>query len=321
MHDDITAVPGIRIGHASNPAGLTGCTVVLCEAGAVVGADVRGGGPATRETDLCQPGRLVERAHAVLLSGGSAFGLDAAGGVMRYLEERGVGYATGVAQVPIVPAACIFDLALGDPRSRPDAAMGYAACEAAGTGPVAQGCVGVGTGATVGKVGGAATATKSGVGSAALRLPSGVIVAALVVCNAFGEVYDRRTGQVLAGPRNPAGGWLHTADVLLGTSPPHFDFMPTNTTIGCIATNARLSKEQVNKLAQLGHDGLARAIDPVHLPADGDALFALSLGEAEADLFTLCTAAARVVETAVHRAVLSATAAGGLPAARDLAVP
>lgn len=317
MHDDITAVRGIRVGHATDRVGLTGCTVVLCEAGAVIGVDVRGGGPATRETDLCQPGRLVERAHAVLLSGGSAYGLDAATGVMRYLEEHGVGFPTGFAPVPIVPAACIYDLSLGDPKSRPDAAMGYAACAAAGEGPVAQGCVGAGTGASVGKLVDFAQAVKSGIGSAALRLPSGVVVAALVVCNAVGDVIDRSTGRILAGARRPDGGWLNTADLVLGGASPRAS-TGENTTIGCIATNARLTKEEVHKLAQVGHDGLARAIDPAHLPWDGDTLFALSLGEEQENLGTLCVAAAAVVERAIHRCVLNATAAGGLPAVCDL---
>ncbi len=321
MRDDITAVAGLRVGHATDPVGLTGCTVVLCEAGAVVGADVRGGGPATRETDLCQPGRLVERAHAILLSGGSAYGLDAAAGVMRFLEERGAGFPTGFGVVPIVPAACIFDLALGDATARPDGAMGYAACAAAGDDPVEQGSIGAGTGASVGKIGGMATATRGGLGSAALRLPSGAVIAALIVCNAFGDVIDRRTGQVLAGARRPEGGWLRTAELMTGGGTALSGSAFGNTTIGCIATSARLTKEQVHRLAQVGHDGLARAIDPVHLPADGDALFALSLGEDEADLFTLCAGAAAVVETAVRRAVLHATAAGGVPAARDLADP
>lgn len=322
MAGDLTAVPGIRVGHATDPVGLTGCTVVLCEAGAVVGVDVRGSAPGTRETDLCRPGMLVERANAVLLAGGSAYGLDAAAGVMRWLEERGAGFDVGLGVVPIVPGAVIFDLALGSFRARPDAAMGYAACEAAGAGPLAQGCVGAGTGASVGKLFGPQFATKSGLGSAAVTLPGGVVVAALVVCNAIGDIVHSNADRILAGARSPQGGWRRTAEAALtghDSTDPYSD--GRNTTIGVVATNARLTKEQANKLAQVGHDGLARAINPVHLPGDGDTLFALSLGETDAALPLLCIAAARAVEAATHRAALEASAAGGLPCGTDLAGP
>ncbi|MFO7173481.1 MAG: P1 family peptidase [Bacillota bacterium] len=310
--DAITDVPGILVGHATDPEGLTGCTVILCPEGAVVGVDVRGGAPGTRETDLCRPMHLVERAHGVLLTGGSAFGLDAAAGVMRFLEERGWGFDTGAAVVPIVPAAVIYDLGVGSPRARPDAAMGYRACLAAATGPVAQGNVGAGTGASVGKLLGPQYAMKAGVGTASLRLPGGVTVGALVVVNAAGDVRDPDTGQIVAGARAADGTFLDCREALLRGAA-SAGFPGTNTTIGCVATDARLTKEQANKLAQMAHDGLARAIDPVHTPYDGDTLFALATGQKEADLTALGVAAARAVALAVVRAVRSALPAGGLP--------
>ncbi len=316
----LTAVPGIRVGHATDPVGLTGCTVVLCEEGAVGGVDQRGGAPGTRETDLLHPMHLVEKVHAVLLAGGSAFGLAAADGVMRYLEERGIGYDTMVARVPIVPAAILFDLNVGDSRARPDAAMGYAACQAAGDGPVAEGNVGAGTGATVGKILGIGRAMKSGIGTAAVDLGNGLVVAALIAVNPLGDVVDPATGAILAGARRPdadePADTLALMRALLGGASP-FATTP-NTVIGVVATNARLTKEQAGKVAQMAHNGLARAVRPAHTMYDGDTIFALATGEKAADVNLIGAFAAEVMAEAIVRAVKAAEGLPGLPAWRDL---
>jgi L-aminopeptidase/D-esterase-like protein len=282
--------------------------VVLCEQGALAGVDVRGAAPATRETDLLKPGSLVGPAHAILLTGGSAFGLDAATGVMRYLEERGVGFATQVQRVPIVPAAALFDLGIGRSDVRPDAMSGYSACQAASEKTVAEGCVGAGTGATVAKLGGPGGAIKSGIGSACRKLPNGTLVAALVAVNAVGGVYDPRTGEAVATPRTPT-----TEALPLGA---------TNTTIGVIATTARLDAGGVTRLAICGHDGLALAIRPAHTVFDGDALFALSVPAEDAPIATpadhlmLGQAAAEVVAEAILSGVRAATPLHGIPSAQ-----
>ena len=308
MANSITDVPGIRVGHWTDLEAATGCTVVLCEQGAVAGVGVRGAAPATRETDLLRPGSLVGRAFAILLTGGSAFGLDAATGVMRFLEERGVGFATQAGAVPIVPAAALYDLAIGRSDVRPDAAAGYAACQAASEKTVAEGCVGAGTGATVAKMGGPGGAIKSGIGTACVELPNGTRVGALVAVNAVGGVYDPRTGAAVATPRAKAG-----AGQPLGG---------TNTTIGVIATTARLDSGGVNRLALWGHDGLAMAIRPAHTMFDGDALFALSLpaddapNATPADLLGIGQAAAEVVAEAILRGVRAATPLHGIPVAQ-----
>ncbi len=327
----ITDVPGIRVGHAQDEAALTGCTVVLCENGAVGGVDQRGGAPGTRETDPLRPLHLVQEVHAVVLAGGSAFGLEAASGVVRYLEERGVGFDVRVARVPIVPAAILFDLALGRSDVRPDAAMGYAACRAASEVSPAEGNVGVGTGATAGKVLGMAGAVKSGVGTAAVRLDGGLVVGALVAPNPFGDVVDPATGQVLAGARREAasgdldlpgeGPFADTLEVMRRMAARgrlRFGGGGENTVIGVVATNARLDKEGANKVAQMAHDGIARAVRPAHTMLDGDTLFALATGEVEADVNLVGAFAAEVVARAIVRAVKAARAAGGLPASRDL---
>ncbi len=304
--DSITDVPGIEVGHAQDVVGQTGCTVVLCREGGVVGVDVRGSAPGTRETDLCRPGTLVDRAHAVMLAGGSAFGLNAAEGVMRYLAERGIGYDTGVGRIPIVPAAVIFDLAVGRPVW-PDGAMGYAACQTAGAEPVPAGRVGAGTGTTVGKVLGVAEATRSGLGSASISV-AGVQVGALVVVNAFGHVVEPDTGEILAGARGPDGRYVDTVQYLLqSTAEPT---PVTNTTIGVVATYARLDSAQVNHLATVAHDGLARVIRPVHTMLDGDTIFALATDSVAGDwrdrMLTLEAAVVSVVERAIVRAVSAA---------------
>ncbi len=308
----ITDIPGIQVGHATDMQAITGCTVVLCEKGAVGGVDVRGAAPGTRETDLLRPMNLVERVHAVLLTGGSAFGLAAADGVMRFLEARGSGFDAGAVKVPIVPAAVIFDLMVGDSRVRPTAEMGTAACRAATAGPVEEGTVGVGTGATVGKLLGPASAMKGGVGTWSLALPGGVIVGAIVVVNAFGDVWDDETGRILAGARDPSTGrFLDTARSLLTVE--RVGGFASNTTLCVTATNAKLTKEETNKLAQLAHDGLARVVRPVHSLYDGDTAFALSLGELRANLPALGEATAQVVATAVKRAVRLARGIPGVP--------
>lgn len=317
MHGAITDVPGIKVGHYTDLKAATGCTVVLCEEGAVGGVEVRGAAPGTRETDLLRPLHLVERAHAVLLAGGSAFGLDAAAGVMRYLEEGGHGFDAGVAKVPIVPAAILFDLAIGDVRIRPDAEAGYQACLAASDGPVAEGNVGAGTGATIGKLLGLRYAMKGGLGTASQKIGGGIIVGAIVAVNAMGDVVDPETGKILAGARKPViGGFLNSAERIKGSLAETI-LAFTNTTIGVVATNARLSKEGVNKLAQLAHDGCAYAIRPSTM-LDGDALFALSLGDKRGDLSAIGAACAEVMAEAVVRAIKKAESLHGIPAHRDI---
>ncbi len=314
MLDAITDITGIEVGHAQDFATWTGCTAVLCRPSAVVGASVRGSAPGTRETDLCRPGTLVERADGIVLAGGSAFGLEAATGVVRWLCEKGIGFDTGIAPVPIVPGAVIFDLAVGD-VAWPDQQMGYQAASAARAGPVAQGCVGAGTGASVGKALGTARATKSGLGTASMRVGD-ITVAALVVVNALGEVVGR-DGGILAGPRDPdTGRWVETGRLLLERATK----APGNTTIGIIATDAALRDTQAHYLAQIAHDGLARTIRPVHTMLDGDAMFAIATGAIQRDigiseLMGLHVAAVTVVERAVWNAVTYATPGAGLPAA------
>lgn len=316
----ITDVPGIKVGHATHEEALTGGTVILCEGGAVGGVDQRGGAPGTRETDSMQPMHLVQTAHAVVLAGGSAFGLEAATGVVRYLEERGVGFDVQVATVPIVPAAILFDLGVGDATVRPDAAMGYAACQAADDSPVAEGNVGAGTGATVGKIMGIGQAMKAGLGTASVDLGEGLVIGAIVAVNAFGDVIDPHTGQILAGARSLDGpGFADTLAVmksLVGKSILEFAG-PRDTVIGVVATNARLNKEEANKVAQMAHDGLARAVRPAHTMFDGDTLFALATGNIEADVNTVGAYAAEVVAEAIVRAIKAAEGVAGLPAWQD----
>jgi L-aminopeptidase/D-esterase-like protein len=318
----LTAVPGIKVGHFTLTERPTGCTVVIAEAGAVGGVDVRGGAPGTRETDLLQPANLVEQVHAVVLAGGSAFGLEAATGVMRLLEERGIGYDVGVAKVPIVPAAILFDLGVGQkPAVRPTAECGYRAATTANSAAVEEGSIGAGAGATVGKLLGPGRAMKAGVGTAALGA-NGLVVAALVAVNAAGDVIDPDTGKVVAGVRTADGRGLADARALVRSG--QLSRAPgqalQHTTIGVVATNARLTKAQAQKVAQMAHDGLARAIHPVHLPIDGDTLFALATGERPAgdDLGTIGAMAADVVAAAVVRSARMTQGIPGYPAARDL---
>ena len=316
----LTDVPGLKVGHYTDPRRPTGCTVVLCEDGAVCGVDVRGGAPGTRETDLLKSENTVEHVHAVLLTGGSAFGLAAATGVVEWLEERGHGLQVGPARVPLVPTAVLFDLWVGDQKIRPDAQAGRAACDAATTGAVAQGNVGAGTGAAVGKLFGIRRAMKGGIGTASVRL-GGFTVAALVAVNAVGDVLGE-DGQVLAGARSEDGLRLvgTTAATMRGEGPQRL--VPGSaTTIGLVATDATLTKAQANKLASLAHHGLSRAIDPI-TTHDGDTLFALATGRAGRvdDLSGLGAVAAELTARAIRRAVRAAEGltAYGLPAVRDL---
>ena len=318
MHDDITDIPGIRVGHDTNLEAGTGCTVILCDITAVGGVDVRGGAPATRETDLLRPLHLVEHVNAVLLTGGSAYGLDAASGVMRYLEEREIGFDTRVARVPIVPAAAIFDLALGSASIRPDAESGYRACQRAGSEAVTQGTVGAGTGATVGKTAGPDYMVKGGLGSASMLLPNGALVGAIVVVNALGDVIDPQTQQVVAGARISGNAQTPGGPASLPDNP--FG----NTTIAVVATSAALTKEQANKVAQMAHDGLAQAIRPAHTMFDGDTVFALALGPSSQTLLSPSLAAAQVsaigaaaaatLARAIVKAVRHASTLHGIPA-------
>lgn len=326
LNNAITDVRGIEVGHAQDDEALTGCTVILCRKGAVGGVDVRGGAPGTRETDLLNPVNLVEKVHAIVLAGGSAFGLDAASGVMKFLEEQGIGFNTGAAKVPIVPSAILYDLNLGRADVRPDSAMGYRAAASASSSVPAEGNVGVGTGASVGKMFGLSLATKSGVGTASLSIGGGVTVGALVAVNAWGDVVDPKTGGIVAGLRSGkvgplrVGGKDHFADTqammrkplgrgLLGFA------SRANTVIGVVATNAKLTKAGATKVAQMAQDGIARTMRPAHTMLDGDVIFALSTGSRKADVTTIGAFAAEAMVEAVLRAVRLAKAAGGLPGA------
>lgn len=313
-----TDIAGLAVGHAQDAQAGTGCTVVLCEAGATAGIDVRGGAPGTRESDLLAPVNLVERIHAVLLAGGSAFGLDAAAGVMAWLEERGVGFDVGVTRVPIVCGAVLFDLHLGDPAVRPDKAMGYAACRAAGTRPPAEGNVGAGTGASVGKLRGMGRAMKGGIGAHALRLGA-LEVGALVAVNCLGDVLDPASGRRLAGLLDETGTRLaDTEAAMLEAWRGGPALFAGNTTLGVVATNALLTKAQATKLAGMAQDGYARALRPAHSMVDGDTVFTLATGVCEADLSLLGVLATRCVERAIVSAVRSAGPRYGLRCAADL---
>ncbi|MCX6622065.1 MAG: P1 family peptidase [Acidobacteria bacterium] len=311
----LTDVPGIRVGHASDYEGITGCTAILCESGAVAGADIRGSATGTEEFDLFNPLHLTERIHAVTLAGGSAFGLEAASGVRRFLEHKGIGFPAGVANVPLVPAAILFDLGIGKASARPTREMGEAAAAAATANAVAEGSVGAGTGATVGKLLGMKHAVKAGIGSCSRSLPGGLVVAALAAVNAFGDVLDPRTGAIVAGARRSETGFdfINTAAEMLKGEAGR-GFHPSNTTLVVIATNARLNKAQATKLAQLASLGVARTISPVWTTFDGDVVIALSLGNLTADLNALGVAAAEVVSESILRSVGTARSLGGVPA-------
>jgi L-aminopeptidase/D-esterase-like protein len=320
VNGTLTAVPGIKVGHVTLADRPTGCTVILAEAGVTAAVDVRGAAPATRETDLLDPVNSVQVAHAIVLSGGSAFGLDSAAGVMRYLEEKKIGFAFGRAHVPIVPAAALFDLGVGNGLVRPTAECGYKAAVSASTAPVAEGSVGAGAGATIGKAGGATHAMKAGVGSASIELPNGVIVSALVAVNAFGDIIDPESGKVVAGVRGADGRTMADARLLLRAGTLRFSSEAQNTTLGVVATNAKLTKTEAKRVAQMAHDGYARAIAPVHTPVDGDTIFVLATGSraGQADLGQIGALGADVMALAIVRAARQATSIADYPALRDL---
>ena len=331
MNNAITDIPGIRVGQAQDPQALTGCTVILAENGAVCGVDQRGGAPGTRETDLLRPMHLVNAVHAVVLTGGSAFGLDCASGVMRYLEEQKIGFDTGFARVPIVPAAVLYDLGIGSPSRRPDADMGYQAALAASAQPPQQGNFGAGTGATVGKILGPANAMKSGIGTASMEIGGGIKVAAIIAVNAFGDILDPKTQHILAGARTTtiAGVRVGSGDIFADTEAVLRTFAGRailsftaghNTVIGAVATNAKLTNEEANKVAQMAHNGLALTIRPAHTMLDGDTLFALATGKKKADVNLVGAFSVHVVAQAVVNAVLAAAPAGGLPSHSSLAI-
>ncbi|HEV2389011.1 MAG TPA: P1 family peptidase [Candidatus Acidoferrales bacterium] len=319
----LTDVEGLKVGHFTDKRRPTGCTVILCEKGATGGVDVRGGAPGTRETDLLRPVNTVQQVFGLVLSGGSAFGLDAASGVMRYLDERGIGYKVGPTMtVPIVPAAILFDLGVGgDWKIRPTAESGYQACLAASAGRIEEGNVGAGAGATVGKMFGPQFAMKSGLGTASIRAGStGVVVAAMVAVNAVGDIYNPRTGRIVAGARTADGKGFRSAIARMREG--YAVEMPTgtNTTIGVVATNARLNKDQATKVAQMAHDGYGRAINPTHTPADGDTIFALATGTSAARVNhgAIGALAAEVMAMAIVRAATQAAGIPGYPSYRDL---
>lgn len=313
----ITEIENIRIGHAQDMEHATGCTVIICENGAPAGVDVRGGGPASRETELLRPVADCTGIHALLLSGGSAFGLDAAGGVMEYLEERNIGFDVGVTKVPLVCESCLFDLNVASHRVRPDKKMGYEACIQSEQNQPAMGIVGAGTGASVGKLGGIQTAMKSGLGMYAVQLGD-LKIGAIVAVNALGDVYDYKTGKRLAGMRtNDGKDWADSEQVLYKLYNQKKNLFHQNTTIGAIITNAKFDKTHMNKIAAMAQNGYARSIRPVHTTADGDSIYALSVGEIEADLNVTGTLAAQVMAEAIKNAVLEAKPAYGLPAAQN----
>jgi L-aminopeptidase/D-esterase-like protein len=312
MFDNLCDVPGVLVGHATDREGLTGCTAVLFEEPyAVVGVDVRGSSPGTRETDRLAPMGTVRRTHALLLTGGSAFGLAAAEGVVSYLEERGVGLDVGVARIPLVSAAVLFDLLTGSPAARPGPEMGYEAAASAKSWDFPQGSVGAGTGATVGKVLGMERAMKGGLGSASVGLDGGLVVAALAAVNAFGDIRDPETGRILAGPRLEDGTLGDTVE-LLPEAASRLRWTE-NTTLGIVATNAGLSKNGANKVAQMAHNGLARVVHPVHTTVDGDVIFAASLGAVDAPTDIVGAWAGRVMQEAILRAVREAEGVPGIP--------
>jgi L-aminopeptidase/D-esterase-like protein len=317
----LTAVPGIRVGHFTMAERPTGCTVILADGGAVGGVDVRGSAPGTRETELLHPTNLVDSVNAILLAGGSAFGLDAATGVVRYLDEKQIGFPTGFGPVPIVPAAILFDLNVGgSPKIRPTADCGYNAARAATDGPVAMGSIGAGAGATVGKLLGPDRCMKSGIGSASITMSNGLTIAALVAVNAFGDVIDPTTGRVIAGVRTEDGKGFSDARRLLREGAALQPKIGENTTLGVVATNARLTKAEASKVAQMAHDGLARVISPIHTMYDGDTVFTLSTGSRKdpVEVTLVGALAADVMAEAVLRAIREATGLPGMPAARDL---
>lgn len=305
MFNNILDVKGIKVGQVDDKEGLTGCTVIICEDGGVCGVDVRGSAPGTRETDLLDPINMVQKVHAIVLSGGSAFGLESTCGVSRYLEEKGIGFDVGVAKVPIVTGAVLFDLGVGDPKCRPNIEMGYKACQIANNIELKQGNYGAGCGATVGKIRGSEFCTKGGIGSYSIKLDNGLVVSAIIAVNAFGDVYEN--GQVIAGVLNDdKNDFLNTYDLMKkGVNKGGFNI--DNTTIGAVVTNAKLSKAECKKISQMAHNGFAKSIFPIHTPHDGDTIFTLATGEVETDITLLGSIASEVVEKSVISAIKNAS--------------
>lgn len=319
MFNSITDVPGITVGHASDFTGLTGCTVILCEQGAVAGIDVRGSAPGTRQVDALNPSHIVDRVHAIVLAGGSSFGLEAATGVSRYLEEKKVGFDVGITRIPIVPTAVIFDLLFGDHRSRPTAQMGYEACQNATDGPVDEGSVGVGVGAVVGKLFETPRAMKGGLGTCSVAMPDGLRVGALVVVNAFGDIVDNITGRIIAGLRKAEDSmeFANTTNCLKQGIVKN-KFALVNTTLGVVATNAEFTKRDMTKISQMAQGALIKTIHPVHTTFDGDLVFALSIGKIEADINMVGVLAEFVLAEAIKRAIKRADGFSLIPAFKDI---
>ncbi|MBC6004519.1 MAG: P1 family peptidase [Paeniclostridium sordellii] len=316
MYNNILDVKGIKVGQVQQMEGLTGCSVIICEEGAVCGVDVRGSAPGTRETDLLDPINMIQKVHAVVLSGGSAFGLEATCGVSKYLEENGIGFDVGVAKVPIVTGAVLFDLGVGDPKCRPNIDMGYEACKVASYTNLEQGNFGAGCGATVGKIKGSNFCTKGGIGSYSIKLDNGLVVAALIAVNAFGDVYEE--GKVIAGVLNDSKDeFLNTYDLMKqGVNKGGFNI--DNTTIGVVATNAKLDKAQCKKVSQMAHNGYAKTIFPIHTPHDGDTIFTLATGEIETDVTLLGSLATEVVEKSIINAIKNAKSINNIPSYNEI---
>lgn len=318
MYNNILDVKGLKVGQAQNEEALTGCTVVICEKGATCGVDVRGAAPGTRETDLLDPVNTVQKVNAVVLSGGSAFGLESTCGVSQYLEERNIGFEAGPCKVPIVVGAVLFDLGIGDYKVRPDKKMGYEACLNASETDLKQGNYGAGCGASVGKIRGPEFVTKSGIGSYSIKLDNGIVISALVAVNALGDVYEN--GQVIAGALNDDKTGLLNSYQLMKQGVTKGGFSIDNTTIGIIATNAKLDKAQCKKISQMAHDGYARAIFPIHTPHDGDTIFTMATGEIEtgADLTLIGSIAVEVMEKSILNAVKNAKQVNEIPSYNEL---
>lgn len=318
MYNNILDVKGLKVGQMEDEDGLTGCTVVICETGATCGVDVRGGGPGTRETDLLNPVNMIQKVHAVVLSGGSAFGLESTCGVSRYLEENDIGFDVGVAKVPIVVGAVLFDLAVGNPKSRPDMEMGYNACKLSSDTKLQQGNFGAGCGATVGKIKGIEYAMKGGVGSHSIKLENGLVVSALIAVNAFGDIYEN--GKVIAGTLNNNKDGIDNSFDLMKKGFNKGGFSIDNTTIGIVATNAKLTKAQCTKISQMAHNGYAKAIFPVHTPHDGDTIFTMSTGEIEVreDTTLIGCLAAEVVEQSIIKAIKNAKSVKNIQSYKDM---
>ncbi len=316
MYNNILDVKGLKVGQVQDMEALTGCTVVICEEGAVCGVDVRGGGPGTRETDLLDPVNMIQKVHAVVLSGGSAFGLESTCGVSKYLEEHGIGFDVGVARVPIVVGAVLFDLGVGNPNIRPNIEMGYKACELASSSELNQGNFGAGCGAIVGKIKGREYAMKGGIGSHSVKLDNGLVVSALVAVNAFGDVYE--DGKVIAGTMSDDKSKITNSYEIMKKGLTKGGFSIDNTTIGIVATNAKLSKSQCKKISQMAHNGYAKSIFPIHTPHDGDAIFTIATGEIDSDITLLGSLAAEVVEKSVINAIKNAKSIKGIPSYEEI---